>query len=452
MEPLFADRIFRGDLSRRDFIKLTAIASAGVAASSTLIGCSVDPVTGEQTFVLMSEQQEIAVDKQQAPHQFSADYGVSQDKALNAYIAEVGQSLSSRSHRPHMPYEFNVVNATYINAYTFPGGSMATTRGILLELENEAELAGLLGHEIGHVNARHAAERQTKGVLAQAVVTATTAAVSASKYSDYAGMVSTAGGFGAGALLAKYSRDNEREADALGMEYMTRAERNPQGMVGLMEILVDQSKHKPSAIEQMFSSHPMSDERYAMARNAVETKYAAKRQAPFNRERYMDHTAGLRKIKPAIDALQTGESAMHKKEYHTAEKEYRTALKRAPSDYAGLMMMAKCQLEQQRPKEAQRYIDQARKAYPQEGQAIQLSGINKLALKQFSSAFRDFDQYEQRLPGNPNTYFLKAVAKESMQDKNGAAREYARYLNQVNQGGQAQHAHQRLVEWGYIKK
>lgn len=452
MKPWFNNRIFNGDLSRRDFLKLTSIAAAGVGVSSTIVGCMVDPVTGEKQFVLMSEQQEIAVDRQQSPHQFSSDYGVVQDRQLNNYVKQVGDSLATLSHRPHMPYNYQVVNATYVNAYTFPGGSMATTRGIMLDMDSEAQLAGLLGHEIAHVNARHTAERMTNSVLAQAVVAGATVAVSASDYSDYANVVSAAGGFGAGALLAKYSRNNEREADALGMEYMTRANYNAQGMVDLMDLLRNKSKRQPNVIEQMFSSHPMSDERYATARQQAASKYAAWGSKSLLKERYMDNTSALRKQKNAIKAMQNGELAMAEKNYPRAEGQFNTALNQAPADYAALVMMAKCQMAQEKQREAKRYLELAKSAYPSEGQALQLSGINSLALKQFDAAFQSFDRYEKQLPGNPNTVFLKAVSLESMQNKDGAAREYHRFLQEVQTGGQAQHAYQRLVDWGYVKK
>jgi predicted Zn-dependent protease len=451
VKPLFGQRIYKRELNRRDFLRLTCFASAGVAVSGSLVGCVADPVTGEQMLVLMSEDDEIAVDKQQSPHQFSADYGEVQDPQLNAYLTEVGASLATRSHRPQMPYNYRAVNATYVNAYTFPGGSMAATRGILLEMETEAELAALLGHETGHVNARHTAERMSRGMLAQAVVAGAAIVVAASEYADYAGMVSSAGGFGAGALLAKYSRDNEREADALGMEYMTRAGQNPKGMVGLMNMLQNKSKHKPGVIEMMFASHPMSDERYATAVKQADTKYAGYGHKPYGKERYMDNTASLRKIRGAINAMQNGEAAMAQKKYPEAEGEFSAALQQAPEDYAGLVMMAKCQMAQARNTEAQRYLEQARTIYPQEGQALQLNGINKLARNQFESAYQDFAGYEKMLPGNPNTIFMQAATLESMHDKPAAARQYNRFLGSVRQGPQAQYAYQRLLDWGYVK-
>ena len=203
--------------------------------------------------MLVSEGEEIQIDKQNSPHQFSSDYGPLQDEALNRYINGIGQRMAARTHRPNMPYSFRGVNATYVNAYAFPGGSIAATRGILLELDNEAELAALIGHELGHVNARHTAERMTTGVLTQAVVSGLS--IYAGTKSEAAGqLASTLGMLGAGALLASYSRDNEREADALGMEYMVRAGYGSNGFVGLMDMLNSMPKRKPGAIELMFTT------------------------------------------------------------------------------------------------------------------------------------------------------------------------------------------------------
>ena len=138
--------------SRREFLQISSLAAAGMVT-----GCATNPVTGRSQFMLVSEEQEIQMDQQHSPHQLSADYGVIQDKALNDYIESTGKRMATRTHRPQMPYRFNGVNATYVNAYAFPGGTIACTRGILLSLESEAELAALLGHELGHVNARHTA-------------------------------------------------------------------------------------------------------------------------------------------------------------------------------------------------------------------------------------------------------------------------------------------------------
>jgi predicted Zn-dependent protease len=445
MSHHLGERIYTRKMTRRDFLWLATLSTAGVAT-----GCAVNPVTGERQLMLMTEDQEITVDQENSPHQFSSDYGPSQDQALNSYINQVGNDLASQSHRPDMPYSFRAVNATYVNAYAFPGGSIAATRGILLELENEAELAGLLGHEIGHVNARHTASRMTKAVLIQGLVAIGTIYVE-SEHEKWATLAAGLGNIAGGALLAHYSRDDERQADALGMEYMTRAEYTPEGMVGLMDILRSMSNHKPNAIEMMFATHPMSDERYETAQTASTTKYQFAGDFPLNKERYMDNTAELRKLKGAIETMQEGEKEMTKEQFPKAEKHFGTALKEAPRDYAGLLMMAKCQLAQEKPDRAREYAELAKEVYPTEPQAHHISGISKLAKNDFGSAYENFDSYEKMLPGNPNTIFFKGVTLEGMQNRQKAADEYYRYLQTVNQGQQAQYAYQRLVEWGYLK-
>jgi len=434
---------YRYGLTRRQFMWLTGIAAAGAAA-----GCATNPVTGSTQFMTVSEEEEIQIDRQYSPMQFSDDYGPVQDTALNGYVSGVGRALASRTHRPNMPYSFRVVNATYINAYAFPGGSIACTRGILASLNDEAELAALLGHEIGHVNARHTAEQMSKGQVSNILVGGLSiiADVAAPGLGQVA---SSLGGFGAGAFLASYSRDNERQADALGTEYMVKAGYGPDGMVELMEMLNSLNKSKPSAIELMFSTHPMSDERYQSAVNAVRTTYAGAKGLPLYRERYMDNTARLRSIKGAIDEMQKGDKALAAKNYSQAEDHYQTALKQAPNDYAGLVSMAKCQLIQKKYSEGARYARQAKSVYPQEAQGHHLSGFAALNLKEYESAYQDFQASQRLLPGNPNTLFFMGYAQEGMSHRPEAAREYRRYLQQVQQGKYAQHAAQRLREWGY---
>jgi predicted Zn-dependent protease len=256
---------------------------------------------------------------------------------------------------------------------------------------------------------------------------------------------------GAGALLASYSRDNEREADALGLEYMSSTGYNAKGFVELMDILRSLSRRKPGAIELMFATHPMSDERYQTAVNAVQTQYRTTKKLPLHRDRYMDHTAGLRAIKGAIDALQKGESAMASGKYNDAQKHFKKALKQAPEDYAGLLMMSKCLLAQKKDAEAKRFAEKAKAIYPREAQARHLLGFANLRTKNFDAAYQEFADYDKLLPGNPKTTFFKGFSLEGMQRIEPAANEYYQYLQAVNQGKQAQHAYKRLVEWGYIK-
>jgi predicted Zn-dependent protease len=441
-------RIYRREMTRRDFLWLAGGAGTAVLAPPVLSGCATSPVTGRTMLAGMSEQQEVAIDRKQAPYQFSADLGASQDAALNGYVSEVGSSLWRRSHRPGAPYSVRVVNANYVNAYTFPAGSMAVTRGIMIGMQSEDELAALLGHETGHVNARHAAQKSGQAMAAGVVLAVIAgAAASSSRTASYAPVIALGGQVGASALLAAYSRDNEREADALGMEYMARAGYNADGMAGLMDVLRSQSKAKPGLLDTMFASHPMSEERYQTAREMAQAKYAASRSTPLKRERYMDSTARLRQLAPAIEAEQRGQILLAKKSIGAAESEFAQALKLAPDDYAGLVLMTRTQIAQKRYVEAERYADRAVSVYPGEAQGQLLSGVVKLALRRPDAAYGRFEAYEGLLPGVPSTLFFKGVALENMQRRREAAQQYQAFLKTGVRGDSAAYAAQRLREW-----
>ncbi len=407
-----------GNISRRDFSRLSSLAAAGLVA-----GCATNPVTGERQLMLVSEDQEIQIDRQYAPFQFSADYGKTQDKKLNDYVDGTGRRVAAASHRTNMPYNFHVVNANYVNAYAFPGGSIACTRGIMLSLDNEAELAALLGHELGHVNARHTAQQMSKGMLTQAVIGGV-AAAAGTQGAIYGDLASQLGQFGAGALLASYSRDNERQADDLGMEYMVKSGYSSEGMVGLMDMLNSMGRHQPSAIELMFATHPMSQERYQTAVRTAETKYQG-----------------------AIDEMQAAEKEIAKKNFTGADQHLRQALKMAPGDYTALVMMSKSQLLRKKWVVGRQYAEMAQQSYPQEAQAYHLSGFAKIHLKDYDGALEEFESFDNVLAGNPNTMFFKGYCYEGMKQYPQAGREYQRYLQVVNQGEYASHAYNQLRQW-----
>ncbi len=430
--------------SRRNFLLLSALASLGAIS-----GCATNPVTGRPQLMLMSEEQEISIDQEHSPHQISADYGPVQDDNLSRYLQDTGQELAAASHRPDMPYTFQGVNAVYVNAYAFPGGTIGITRGILLDMDNEAELSALLGHELGHVNARHTAARMTRGMLTTAVLAGAGAFLLDQE--RYAPLVAGLGAIGAGALLAKYSRDNEREADELGLEYMVQNEYNPQGMIGLMDMLQQRSRQDPGLLEIMFATHPMSEERYETAKMQTEDKYAqeAKEYSVF-KERYMDNTAVLRRQQDMIRELQKGQELMMEKKFPEAEEHLRAGLQKGPDDYAGLLMLSKCLQAQNKHEQAREMAQKAKEVYPEEPQAVLQSGMTALAADQPSRAYLELETYEDMLPGNPQTLFYRGQAQEKMQRKKQAADYYNRFLQHSTQGEQAEHAAQRLQEWGHI--
>ena len=416
--------------------------------ASALSGCATSPVGGGSILVGMDEEEEKAIDRKVSPRQFSQDLGAVQDGPVNQYLSGVGQRLDSKSHRPQMPYSYRVLNANYVNAYTFPGGAMGITRGIMVDLDNEAQLAALLGHEIGHVNARHAAQRQGQAMVA--AVAATGINIIGSAY-GFGGITDIGTQLGASALLSSYSRDNEREADALGQEYMVRAGYPASGMVDLQQILVSQEKESPGMLQTMFSTHPMSRERRDTARQLAEGKYAASNGRDVGRERFMDNTASLRRVKPTIEACQKGEVAMAGKAYSKAEEQFRTALKTTPRDYAANVLMAKCLSLQDKDAQAMQYAQTATQIYPQEAQAQKLVGVLALGEKDPATAYEHLNQYDRLLPGDAGVTFLKGVSLEGMGRRQEAANQYAAFLKRTQTGEAAEYAYSRLRSWGYVK-
>jgi predicted Zn-dependent protease len=441
------DEVF---LTRRQFLGLSAVLAA--AGLMPVWGCAVDPVTGKKQLMMLTQDQEIAIDRQQSPFQFSSDYGIIQDDALNQYIHQVGRDLVPFSHRPDMPYNFQCVNATYINAYAFPGGSIAVTRGILLSLENEGELAALLGHELGHVNARHTAEQVSKSQLSSLFVSGL-AILADSQAKGLGNLTQQLGALGQGLYLSKYSRDNEREADYLGHDYMVKAGYGSPGFVGLMEMLNTLNKQQPTAAQMLFSTHPMSHERLDAAVQRDQGPYAGTRNAPVFRERYMDRTAALRQRKKAIELMQEGEKYLAQEKLDAAQTAFSSALKQADDDYAGHVLMAKCQLIQKKNAEAASYASAAIQLYPTEPQGHYMAGLAHVGTRQFDRALDNFTSCDRLLPGNPQLTFYMGYCRDNLGQRQAAANDYANYLKMVNyQSNQySQHAYKRLKEWGYAQ-
>ena len=436
-------RLARNRLTRRDTLWLAS--AAAWASASALQGCATSPVTGERILVGMSPEQEREIDRRQSPHQFSQDLGAVQDDGINAYVGEVAQRLQAQVQRKDMPYSVRVLNANYVNAYTFPAGAMGVTRGIMTELKDESELAALLGHELGHVNARHAAQRQGQQLLAQVALVSVVVAAGDSRWSPLVGLGGT---IGASALLSSYSRDHEREADALGQAYLVQAGWPAGGMTELHQLLVDQQKAQPGLLQTMFSSHPMSQERRDTARALAQTRYAASAGAPAGRERFMDRSASLRRLKPTIDACKSGEVAMSRKALADAQGQFEAALRATPRDYPANLRLAQCLAAQGRLQDARRYAEAARSIYPQEAQAARLGAALKMGLRDFGAALADLDAYDSLLPGDPGTRFLQGVAHEGAGNRQAAARAYSAFLQTGAQGQAANHAQERLRSWG----
>ncbi len=246
-------------------------------AASLLAGCGtpvLNPVTGETERSVMTEADEIAEGRRMHAQVLQA-YGVVKDAKLQAYVNEVGQRLAAKSHRPDLRWTFTVLDSPEINAFALPGGFVYVTRGIMAYLDSEADLAGVIGHEIGHVTARHGAQRATRqqragiGVFAATVLgMVLEGAAGVEGAGDLVGQVSQQAAAGA---IASYSRDQELQADRLGAEYLVRSGYDPDSMVAVIRLLRDQEQFAADAARaagralpernQWLASHPSNEQR-----------------------------------------------------------------------------------------------------------------------------------------------------------------------------------------------
>ncbi|MGB9150005.1 MAG: M48 family metalloprotease [Burkholderiales bacterium] len=240
---------------------------AAAMAVTLIASCATNPVTGKRQLNLMSESEEIALGKQ-ADADVKKEYGVYNDPALQAYVNEIGQKLARNSQRANLQWHFTVVDSPEINAFALPGGYIYVTRGIMAHLNSEAELAGVIGHEIGHVTARHGAQQQSQSTIAQ--VGAVAAEILGQVYGGVQGLGEVASNIGQ-AVILKYSREHELQSDQLGADYLSRAGYNPKTMVTVIGTLKAQELaaaergrvqgKTPQRMPDWLSSHPSNDQR-----------------------------------------------------------------------------------------------------------------------------------------------------------------------------------------------
>jgi predicted Zn-dependent protease len=234
-----------------------------IVAASILAACATNPATGRRQLMLVSEGQEIAMG-QQADPEIVAQFGLVPDSGLQQYVREIGARLAGLSERPDLPWTFRVLDDPVVNAFALPGGFNYVTRGILGYFNSEAELAGVMGHELGHVTARHSASQMTKQTLAG--VGLVTGMILVPDLQDYAGVASA----GLQLMFLRFSRDDEREADDLGLRYMYRAGYDPREMPNVFAMLDRVSRAAGAGrVPGWLSTHPDPEDRQGRMREKI---------------------------------------------------------------------------------------------------------------------------------------------------------------------------------------
>lgn len=312
-----------------------------------LLTCSVNPVTGDRELAFISEREEISIGAEQyVPSQQSQGGQFKVDPELTAYVNEVGQRVAAFSPR-QLPYEFVVLNNSVPNAWALPGGKIAINRGLLYELNTEAELAAVLGHEVIHSAARHGAQSVERGMLLQGALVVTAVAISDN---EYAGAIVGGAMLGAQLISTRYGRDAERESDLYGTRYMAQAGYDPQGAVGLQEAFVRLSEGRaPGWLEGLFSSHPASQERVQNNQQLVnQLRAEGFTGGDMGADRYQQRTASLRAAKPAYDAFDEAQELIADDKIEDAERKLDEAIALQPNEARFFGLKADIALMQRR--------------------------------------------------------------------------------------------------------
>lgn len=250
--------------------------------------CSKNPVTGRNELSFMSESQEIAMGKEYNPTVL-ATFGVYEDQKLQDFITRKGMEMAKISHRPNLPYQFKVVDSPVVNAFAVPGGYVYFTRGIMAHFNNEAEFAGVLGHEIGHVTARHGARQQTSQILGQlGLIAGLIVSEDLRKYADVASQ-------SLGLLFLKFSREHEEESDRLGVKYSTKIGYDAHQMAEFFNTLKRMGESSGQSVPTFLSTHPDPGDRRARVHSmaTVEQRTFPAPTFNVNRDQYLRMIDGI---------------------------------------------------------------------------------------------------------------------------------------------------------------
>ena len=250
------------------FRQMMTLAVSGLLGTSVFVGgCSTNPVTGRRELSLISTSQEISMGAEAAP-EFEKEFdGRVPNQELQSYVQAVGGRVAAVSDR-EMPYEFTLVQSKVPNAFALPGGKIFITAGLMSRMTNERQLAAVLGHETGHVAAKHNVNGLQRQMGAAVLVQIAGMILSGTEGQAAQGVAKVV----AGMATMKYGRDDEYQSDQLGIKYMSQAGYNPWGMVELLNVLKSLSDSEGSTLTEMFQTHPLTGKRISEAEDTIKDK------------------------------------------------------------------------------------------------------------------------------------------------------------------------------------
>ncbi|WP_323752602.1 M48 family metalloprotease [Marinobacter sp.] len=373
-----------------------------------LTGCAVNPVTGERQLSLIPESQELSLGAEQyVPTQQTQGGQFYLDAELTVYVREVGNKIAQVSDRPDLPYEFVVLNSSVPNAWALPGGKIAINRGLLAKLDDEAQLASVLGHEIVHAAARHSVQRMQQGMLISAGVAGIGMALSDN---EWAGVIMGGAAVGAQLALAQYGQGDELESDAYGIKYMQAAGYDPQAAVELQELFLSLSEGNQSSwLNGLFASHPPSAKRVQANQELVQKIGAGGYRG---KEVYQRRIAMIQKLQPAYDAHDTAMKLASEGNFDGALSSINKAINAEPREAMFYALRGRIYQNQKQPEKARADFDKAVSLYPEMFQYQLDNGLNELAMNNLTKARTHLETANKMVPTSIAYLRLGDISKE----------------------------------------
>lgn len=429
---------------------LIIILALGLILLAAAACTTVNPVSGEKQFTLLSEEQEKNLGAELYPQYTQQFNGLFQDNNLQQYVTTVGRKVASFSHRPNLNYEFNVVNSSEANAYALPGGKITITRGLLGRLEDEAQLASVFGHEVGHVAALHTVQSYTRGIMANVLLAGVGLYLEKKqvKNREYYMLGSS---LVTNLVLMKYSRDQERQSDALGIDYTAKSGYDPAQFIGAMQVLKSLEKREPHKFEALIRTHPLNDERIASAQQAFQAKYA-QYAGVRNQDQFRTALTTIKQTEAAYALYDKGEASMNNQHVEAALGYLKDAADQAPGQAIIRAAYGRALYESGRPAAAYTELDRASQIYPDQFHIRLFKGMTDLETARFQEAISDLTRANQLIPDQAPVQFFLGKTYESINQRDNAAKFYQKFLSMQDSGAWVNEARAKLESWGYLQK
>ncbi len=453
----------------KKIISYVSIVFAGLFILHLVNSCAVNPVTGQSQFMLVSEEKEVAMGKQIYPNALwggEGGGGEYKDPNLKAYLKNIVVNIQRISHRPDLPVDFVIQNSSVPNAWAIPG-HVAMTRGLLAALDNEAEFVFIMGHEMGHVSARHSASQISKAMLGQVLLGGTGLALGGAGYSD---AVLTAGSIGTSLVLLNYSRSDELEADKLGVLYMTRLGYDPKNALSAHRNLekvsqqyaqsIGQERSEQGFFNELLSTHPRTDIRTDEVQNIInQTPRGMIKGDGTGRQQFQNVVAGLRRIntiylnyydkaaralnknnlqeasslitkaismdrtQPAFYTL-SGFIALKRNNENEARRQFLQALNLDGNYQPALRGLGAVQYANGNYNESINYLKRSLTLFPEDAPSHYFLGMSYYRTRSYRSAIEHLNEFAEAQPKHPRVHGVLGQCYENVNDLQSAYNEY----------------------------